>query len=118
MKAWFTTNRVKADDRKYYDVPRDMLYIYGKYDVIATRELFKVLSSKLAKDTLRDIYEHEQRLIRPLLAVEERGVRIDVPKLRIVRELFRKMLATMETDLAEATGHINLNSTKQLAGFL
>lgn len=62
--------------------PGDLVGKYADGDVLRTEELFEKLYPLIKQRKMLEPYDRERRLMPVLLAMERRGVRVDLPKLR------------------------------------
>lgn len=62
--------------------PGDLVGAYARGDVERTEALFEKLHPNIIERGMSEAYNRERRLMPVLLAMERRGVRIDLPRLR------------------------------------
>ena len=61
----------------WYDMPPEGHGEYAAYDTFSTLELYEAIRSKLLSENLGEIWQHCQKFIRLLNAMEKNGVRVD-----------------------------------------
>ena len=53
------------------------MYEYAAYDAVLTFRLFEAIKPLFDKEELAETWEHKQKFIRTIIAMERRGVRVD-----------------------------------------
>ncbi|WP_337176502.1 DNA polymerase I [Paludisphaera sp.] len=96
------------------DVPR--VAEYAGEDADATWRIYEILAPRVREEGLWGLYaDLERPLVSILARMEDRGVMVDVPRLRRLSEDFAARLAEMETEIHALAGRpFNINSVPQL----
>lgn len=114
-------------NRPYYkDMPGqvgntpDVLWKYNCLDTVVTYECAMEIRKEAEEFGTLDFYtRNSHALIKPLIAMQRRGVKIDVAKRKEIDEALTKDEETMCTRLEKAVGHpLNPSSPKQMKEFL
>lgn len=102
-------------------VPLDKATEYAAEDADATLRLWEIFHERLQqlpdpKYGPRYVYEGiEKKLLPIIIAMEARGVRVDVPALRSLAEVFAKRIGELEQQIFAVAGHeFNVASPAQL----
>lgn len=113
LAAWMidsNSSRYSLNDlkEKYLDPSYD--------DIEATKKLYFILSDKLEKSNLRELYDSlENPLISILAEMEDQGIKLDILKLKEFEKSLSEQCLEIEKDIYTICGHpFNLNSPKQL----
>lgn len=112
--------------RPYYkDMPGsgggpDQLWTYNCLDTVVTWEVAHELKPEMEEFGTFDFYRsHSHKLIKPLIEMQRRGVRIDMPLRQAIDKNLETELTDMQQRLNKAIGHdLNPNSPKQMKEFL
>ena len=144
VKVWMHENSIRfrktyGRNPNYSDVPKAIIEDYARHDAKLTMQLYGLMKDAIDKLQLRTLYDTEMQLVRTVIRMEDRGVRLDVPfmKLRIkelkeqenrshaVLQRWLKPIKTVKIHRRKAgivkrlivvpTEQINLGSDKQLA---
>lgn len=112
-------------NRPYYkDMPGsggpDVLWKYNCLDTVTTWECAMEIRKELEEFKTLDFYmANSHKLIEPLIAIQRKGVRIDVEKREKIDANLTNEIEVMQSRLTKAVGHeINPNSPKQMVDFL
>lgn len=100
------------------EIPEKWLIEYGKQDVLLTLAIFLQQRKELhALGLLPTLYT--RCLLTPVLAeIEMNGFQLDEKRVREVYDEYKSKHARAHHELEQITGGINLNSPKQVAGYL
>jgi len=60
-----------------WNMPASVMYEYAAYDAVLTFRLFEAIKPLFDKEELAETWEHKQKFIRTIIAMERRGVRVD-----------------------------------------
>lgn len=102
------------------DIPLADSLAYGCENADFILRIYRILKSRLIGEKLTSVYEYLERpLLCVLLAMEIRGVKIDVPYLKSLREDFQIRLDILEKEIYHLTNQtFNLASSDQLGEIL
>lgn len=102
------------------DVPLDDLTAYACEDADIVFRLYNLLTDKLRKENLFDVYANIEVPLAPILGkMEQTGVHVDAEALaEISTKLDRRAKELEQTIYTEAGETFNINSTKQLQQIL
>lgn len=97
--SWFKSQKIKAEDRRYSEIPKENLYMYAAIDGVVTWLLYHVFKEQLIEQKLwdRPYLETYMPCVNALTTIEETGIGIDREHLRItgmILEHDRQELAT------------------------
>ncbi|MDG3003117.1 DNA polymerase I [Paludisphaera mucosa] len=108
-------NQLRMDQ---IDVPR--IAEYAGEDADATWRIYEILAPRVREEGLWELYSDLERpLISILAAMEEIGVKVDVPRLEQLSGEFAVRLARMEEEIHHLAGRpFNINSVPQLRQIL
>lgn len=113
LDTWFEEHGYNKDNKKYVDVPLEIMEPYIKADIRRTLALFRFYK---AKGVMNDpAYKLEMQLVPIVSKIVARGMCVDVP---LAREEFSKattLIANLETRALKEFGVENVASTQQLA---
>lgn len=116
LDTWFEDHDYKKDNRKYIDVPLEIMTPYAKADVRRTLALFKFYE-KLG--VIADpAYKLEMEVVPVVAKIVARGIRVDVA---LAQKEFNKaigLLADMELRAQMSYGVENIGSNAQIADAL
>jgi DNA polymerase-1 len=102
------------------DIPGTSIEKLGKYcrtDAEATLKLYDLFQPTTVY--AKEIIALERQVTPVVVAMEQRGIKIDLPAVHLKLEETKKRLLTLETEiLTEAGKAINLNSPKQVSELL
>lgn len=93
---------------------------YSAEDADATLRLFHLLSARVKREGLWDLYDRLERPLAPvLMRMEREGIRVDPVRLQTLSDEFLSQIKEMETRILDLAGtSFNINSTQQLAEIL
>jgi len=112
LKAWLR----KAKNKKYEEVPREILEPYALNDARITYLLFKFYEAQgVTKDK---VYIKEMELLKCLMNMERRGVKIDTEYCKEQSALCARRITEIEDKVREEFGEVNIYSNKELKEFL
>lgn len=96
------------------------LWEYNCLDCVSTWECANEIYRELNEFGTYQFYiNHSHRLIKPLMEMQRRGIKIDLPKREAIRDNLERDLKEMQARLNEAVGHeLNVLSPKQMKDFL
>ena len=102
------------------EVPVDRVAPYAAADADVSYRLAQRFEPQLREVGLWDLFSRVEMPLLPVLGrMEQAGVAIDVPFLKVMSSELAEGLERLETQIYEEVGHaFNLNSTKQLAQVL
>lgn len=92
-----------------WNMPASVMYEYAAYDAVLTFRLFEAIKPLFDKEELAETWEHKQKFIRTIIAMERRGVKVDV-------NLAKRMQIHGEMIMDDIREELRLNpgSTKDL----
>ena len=104
----------------FSEVPVSEALRYAAEDADATLRIHEMLHPKLRPEELMPLYNDiELPLCRTLAAMERHGVKVNVDRLRKLRDQLSEELKTLEQSIHFLTGEeFNINSTRQLGAVL
>ena len=127
--AAYLLNPLK-NDYEFSDVAREQLDLLvddkidelqkAFYEAYTAYASFGVLEQKLTDTKMEKLfYEIEMPLVFALYEMEQNGVKVDAPALKVYGEELGKQIVELEKQIYEMTGEeFNINSPKQLAVIL
>lgn len=98
-------------------VPSDLIQKYAVEDVNITIQIYLQQLPELEQQGLRPVFDLECSLLRPLHLMNLNGVRIDLERKKVYRELLIEHLEQCKDNLYRK-GVKNLNSSQQLSAVL
>ena len=112
--------------RPYYKgMPKEetgpnILWKYNCLDTVVTWEVAHEIRKEMDEFGTIPFYTvHSHALIKPLIAMQRRGVKIDIKKREAIDRDLERELGEMQKKLSSAAGHeLNPNSSKQMKEFL
>jgi uracil-DNA glycosylase family 4 len=103
----------------YGVVPREVLYKYNAYDVVATRRLRRLFEKMLDEQGLRHVHDFLVKAANQLMYLELNGIAIDKAYLDELTEKYLVSIDKIEDEMADAIGvHINPRSPMQVKAWL
>jgi len=101
----------------YWLAPPELLEKYAVLDAERTAQLWHFVKEKLKKENLMHIYKKELRLLPVVMAMEKRGVVIDLNAVKKEITIHKKNAKAMYKKVCEIGGvkEINLASPKQVS---
>jgi DNA polymerase-1 len=93
---------VAALNGEWHKVPASIMASYAIHDAVLTLNLFEIVAPRIFKEMPREYWDHKQDFIRVIIAMEARGVRVNV-------DLCKHMTAIGEVQLAEVVELLGLN---------
>ncbi|MCA9367632.1 hypothetical protein KC887_05240, partial [Candidatus Kaiserbacteria bacterium] len=60
-----------------WNMPASVMYEYAAYDAVLTFRLFEAIKPLFDEEELAETWEHKQKFVRTIIAMERRGVRVD-----------------------------------------
>lgn len=75
---------------------------YAEYDAYITYKLMEQIDLLYCKEELQSVWEHRQKFVRTIIAMERRGVRLDA-------QLCHREVAKGEAAMAEVTQELGIN---------
>ena len=104
----------------FAEVALDKACAYAAEDADITLRLWQVIKSRLIAEKKVTLYETIERpLIPVLVAMEERGIKLDMPKLKELSHDFESRMRVLEKTIYDlAGGEFNVGSPKQLGEIL
>lgn len=116
LEEWFQANGHTKNNRRYNEVPADIILPYAKADVIRTKALAKFYESKGVFDS--PAYKAEMRVLPVVSAIASRGMCVDT--LFAKQEFLRatQILADLELKALQEYKVENLGSVQQVADAL
>lgn len=116
LETWFKENRYNKDNRKYQDVPREVMEPYAKADVTRTLALYNFYKDKgLIED---NAYLAEMRVLPVVSKIEARGMCVDLNYAKEEMDKATTILAKIENDVLRKYGINNIESTAEIADVL
>ncbi|MDK9722106.1 MAG: DNA polymerase I [Rhodospirillales bacterium] len=108
------------DQKSFAEVDLDKALAYAAEDADVTLCLHQALKPRLAQQRLLAVYEELERPLVPVLgAMEEAGIKVDIPRLRSLSDDFAKRMAGFEAQAQDLAGRpFNIGSPKQLGEVL
>lgn len=116
LDQWFIDHGYNEDNRKYIDVPEEIITPYLKADIRRTLALYKFYKSKGVLDD--PAYKLEMELVPIVAKIQARGMCVDV---QFAKDEFSKattLLAAMEERALNEFGVENIASNQQIADAL
>lgn len=127
LKAWIKEHELagheyanaRKDDVHYGFIPVDLMTEYAATDTFLTYALYEYVMRELPMTTqLKDLYINEIKLSRALFDAEESGAKIDRPYLVQLEKDLGSEIVSLNSEIKQTLGDINLGSTQQLADAL
>lgn len=116
LDEWFATHGYNKDNKKYNEVPFEIMTPYAKADVQRTLALYKFYDSK---GVFADpAYKMEMAVLPVVAKIGERGMRVDVEYAKVEFDRSITILANLERDAKINYGVENIGSGAQLADAL
>lgn len=113
LDKWFSDHGYTEDNKKYIDVPLDIMVPYIKSDIRRTLALFNFYQSK---GVVEDIaYKAEMEVLPVVVKIASRGMRVDVDFAKKEFDRATTLIAGYETRALKEFGVENINSTQQIA---
>ena len=94
--------------------PKDLVILYNACDILATKKLYEYQKTKTTNRDTEYFLDLEHPCGFIFSNMESRGIRIDLPYLRQLREQLENQLTPKKQALLNQLGNINLESPKQL----
>lgn len=115
-EGWYKDAYTATGKKKHSGIPLPILAQYAKEDAEGTKQLYTLFNKNLKGHLRSWFFDVEMPLLNILVQSELTGVKIDVPSLRTVRELYGQKRLGYEKDLRSIAGvdDLNLNSPDQL----
>lgn len=105
----------QAQARNIWRAPAHIVKPYAISDVVQPLQIIKKQLIFLEEQNLLPLFEIENSLIPLLIAMQNRGVRIDVDKVEIMKKQYSEKINTLEKEIYSIFGkQFNLASHKQL----
>jgi DNA polymerase-1 len=105
-------------EEDYWLGDEELCRIYGELDAHRTMHLFLTCEQELlspGNEKLKEIYEAELELMDMLKAMENRGIRVDIDRLKEVKRYYADIIEEYSKILVEEVGpEFNPNSPKQM----
>ena len=127
-KIYFNHETIKYKDiagvgkkeKKFNEVSIKDAYIYAAEDADIILRLYKILKKRIISEKLLSVYEYiEKPLINVLAEIEEKGIKVDVKKLKDLNSVFQKKLSKKEKEIFKLSKiEFNIASPKQLGEVL
>jgi len=104
----------------FSEIPSEILYKYNALDAVATFQVMQALEPQLDKENVRWLFENlAMPLMLTLIDVEERGMRVDPGRLKIVSQDLATKIKVKTDAVKSACGKdFNHRSPKQLSDLL
>lgn len=113
LDRWFIDHGYTQNNRKYIDVPWEIMEPYLKADIRRTLALYKFYSSKgITEDPA---YKTEMELVPIVAKISARGMRVDVAYAKQKFEDATHILAKYENIAKNVHGVENIGSVQQIA---
>lgn len=119
--SMYTREPFYKDDGKTWKETGDlqMFWRYNALDAAITREIRDVQCVELRDFGTEQVFEHEMALVEPLMAMTERGIKIDIPERDRLRKEYDTKIATLQEQLNAAAGSpLNVKSSPQVKALL
>lgn len=110
-----------ASQISFADVPIELATAYSGEDAWCAFTLWEVLKPELARAGVVKLFnEVDLPMVEVVASMEDAGIKVDVPFLKKLETQFKSELKEIETQVLSYAKNqaMNLNSPKQLAGFL
>lgn len=105
----------KEQAKNIWRAPGDIVRAYAISDTQLPLQIAKLQRSLLAAENLSELNDLENGLLPIMLAMRFRGIRIDLAKVEILKEQFKKDSITLEKEIYRIfQREFNLASSKQL----
>ena len=126
VEAWFKANKIKKADKKYYQVPFDIIVPYGLKDVAVTYRLGmsqkasikkqkESYSAKEIPQNLQQVVDNDIKLLRTVYTMERLGVKIDREFCNRAKENCQFEMSQAQAEFRAITGHPFKKSGKLFA---
>lgn len=100
LKEWFDSEKIKAKDRKYNEVPDEIMNPYAAVDAYNTAELFQIYKEPIKK--IIPMYKMDMGIQEYLIEIEDTGVLIDHKKARenakILKEKYEEIQKSIKNE--------------------
>lgn len=116
LEDWFVKNGYNKDNRKYQEVPEEVMIPYLKADIRRTLALYKFYKSKGVMED--PAYKLEMELVPIVAKISARGMRVDVDYAKKYFSVATDILAKYENLALQVHGVENIGSTQQIANCL
>jgi len=114
-QAFCEANGLKGDFREHlYMMPYEMVREYAAEDSAEPLEIIDQQLRIIEEQNLRQVYDMEMKLYRPLLRMRKNGIRIDRDARRNATEHLNAKMDDMEYAFYREYGDINARSSKQI----
>lgn len=117
----YTDEPFYKDDGKLWKESGDLktFWLYNGRDVAVTREIRDVHERELDEFGVRQVFDHEQSLVAPLMKMTRRGVRIDLAQRAALHKQIETEIANLQSMLDAVAGHsVNVKSSPQVKKLL
>ncbi len=105
--------------KSFAEVPVEDAAPYGAADADMTLRLVRPLQEEIQEKGLEKVLDLEMPLIEVLSAVEQTGVRLDIPFFQRTSKDMEKRMLELEGEIHQIAGQpFNINSTQQLSDIL
>lgn len=128
LEKWFSDNGITKNNRRYDQVPWEIMKEYASYDGLVTYLIWDRFRKILVRPfeyrgmtfpPLARLFYQEMRLNEVLCKMYLRGMKIDVATIDRLKEEFEYLGTCAEWQIYESAGfEFNINSGKQLAEVL
>lgn len=119
LDNWFEARKIKKDDRRYDQVPWDLMKRYAGMDGLTTYFLWKKFRPALIKQNLEPLFWQEMVLTDELIKTEIRGYPIDLEYIERCKILLLAKATEAEERCFQRTGYeFNLDSGREIARYL
>ncbi len=85
-------------------VPFEIMRPYAIYDAVLTLKLYKALKKYFDEENLGTYWKHKQEFIRTIIAMESRGIKVDVSLCKELTEIGTSVLADLTYELGGNPG--------------
>lgn len=96
------------------DAPPELVAEYAKPDAELCLALWHEQERIIERDGLRDICDFERRLMRYVIALEARGIRVDIDAAERAQREITPVIEQKQQELEDLVGPINVNSSPQV----
>lgn len=119
IEEWFKFNGIKKADKRYDELPSELIEPYLVGDLDSTEALFLKLYDEIVKRGLLPLLEQECELIYVLVHMHLLGIKIDVDYLLDLSETYAGRISELETKIYKSAGcEFNIMSARGLAKIL
>lgn len=95
----------------------DKLWVYNCLDSVAVQDAFPKIMRNLSLSDNLPAYERQLSIVAPCCYMMERGIKVNIERLRQEREIMRAEANVARRQLADIAPGLNINSPKQMQDY-